>query len=163
VWWLERPCPVSRRDLRVGVWLCLHYMPPHRGRLLLWSCLWSVPGVCAHGPVGAECDRGQRPDSRGSSPSGPSPSPICQDRGDHPHPHPRFGMGDHRLRDSHRGFRALSTALSRSLSSASCQWPSGARAEALPGSPSRPLPALCPRGCGFQLTASSRYMCFSVK
>ena len=90
---------------------------------------------------------------------------IFQSRGDHPHPHPRFGMGDHRHGDSHRGFRALSTALSRSLSSASCQWPSGARAEAaaLPGSPSRPLPALCPRGCGFQLTASSRYMCFSVK
>jgi hypothetical protein len=51
-WRLERPCLVSRRYLWVGVWLCLHYIPPLRGRLLLWSRLLRVPGDCAHGPVG---------------------------------------------------------------------------------------------------------------
>ena len=59
-WRLKRLCLVSRRDLWVGVWLCVPYIPPRRGRLLLWSRLLSVPGDCAHGPVWAECDRGLR-------------------------------------------------------------------------------------------------------
>ncbi len=52
---VSRPA-VEAQDRVVSI---IHYIPPHRGRLLLWSRLWSVPGVCAHGPVGAECDRGQ--------------------------------------------------------------------------------------------------------